>query len=209
VTIKITLQTDGPISLSAEGEDFPVLKSAAGDDIEVEESVFLCRCGASQNKPFCDWAHAGSGYSEKNECQNDKLQDFEAPGITVHFNRSICSGAAECVHSLPAVFKSASEDWIHPAEASVAEVMETVRKCPSGALTFTVGGKTEVKQEGSVSIRIVKNGPYEIKGPVVFDSPKWSLNASKTNFALCRCGKSGNNPFCDYSHGEQGWEDSQ
>ena len=58
-------------------------------------------------------------------------------------------------------------------------------------------------------MRIVKNGPYEISGPVEFDAPKWSRNASRTNFALCRCGKSANAPFCDDSHGEQGWEDSR
>lgn len=209
MAIKITLQDNGPISLSAEDEDFPILKHSDGEDLKVTEPVFLCRCGASDNKPYCDWAHAAAGYSDENTCANDKLQDFEAPGITVHFNRSICSGAAECVHNLPAVFKSDSGDWILPGEAPVAEVIETVRKCPSGALTFTVDGKTEVRQEGSMSIRIVKNGPYEIKGPVEFDSPTWSKNASKTIFALCRCGKSGNIPFCDYSHGEQGWDDSQ
>jgi len=209
VAIKITLMTDGPITLSSEGEDFPVLKAEGGEGIKIEKDVYLCRCGASQTKPICDWAHAGSGYSDKNTCENDKLQNYEADGITVHFNRSICSGAAKCVHSLPAVFKNASEDWIHPAEASVEKVIETVRMCPSGALTYTVDGKTEVNQENEISIRIVKNGPYEIQGPVEFDSPKWSINASKTNFALCRCGKSGNIPFCDYAHGEQKWDDSK
>jgi CDGSH-type Zn-finger protein/ferredoxin len=195
--------------LNITDEDIPVLKSADGDDIPVAETNFLCRCGASQNKPFCDGAHVEAGYTDHNQCQNDSLQNYEAPGITVHFNRSICSGAAECVRNLPSVFKSSSEDWIHPGEAPVADVIETIRKCPSGALTFTVEGKTEVKQEKDVSVRIVKNGPYEIKGPVVFEAPKWSRNASKTNFALCRCGKSGNIPFCDYSHGEQGWNDSE
>ena len=209
MAIKIKLMTDGPITLSADGSDFPVLKTDGGEDIKVEKDVFLCRCGGSQTKPICDWSHTASGYSDKNTCKNDKLQNYEAPGVTVHFNRSICSGAAECVRGLPSVFKSASEDWIHPAEAAVDEVIATVRKCPSGALTYTVDGKTEVNQENEVSIRIVKNGPYEFKGPVEFDVPKWSINASKTNFALCRCGKSGNIPFCDYEHGEQKWDDSE
>ena len=209
MAIKITLQDNGPISLNAEGEDFPILRTAEGEDIKLDKAVFLCRCGVSQNKPFCDWAHAGAGYSDENKCENDKLLDYEAPGVTVHFNRSICSGAAECVHNLPAVFKNASEDWIHPAEASVNEVIATVRKCPSGALSYTVDGKTEVNQENEISVRIVKNGPYEIKGLVAFDAPKWSINASKSSFALCRCGKSRNNPFCDYSHGEEGWDDSK
>jgi CDGSH-type Zn-finger protein/ferredoxin len=209
VPIKITFLKDGPITLKAEDEDFPVLQTGDGQNIKVEKTVFLCRCGDSRNKPFCDGAHTSSGYSDLNRCENDKLQDYPAPGITVHFNRSICSGAAECVKNLPAVFKNASEDWIHPEEASVEEVITTVKKCPSGALTFTIDGKTEVKQEEEISIRIVKNGPYEIKGPVECNAPKWSSNASQTNFALCRCGKSGNTPFCDYSHGEQGWNEAQ
>lgn len=208
MTIKITLMPNGPISLNAEGEDFPVLQTATGGDIKLEKTAYLCRCGSSQNKPYCDGAHAGAGYSDANTCANDALRDFEGPGITVHFNRAICSGAAACVHNLPAVFKSEGDDWIQPGEGSVEEVVATVRKCPSGALTFTIDGQTEVLQEDGISVNIVKNGPYEIKGPVEFDAPKWSVNASKTNFALCRCGKSENAPFCDYSHGEQGWQDS-
>jgi len=205
--IKIKLIPNGPIALDAEGEDFPLLQ-AEGQDIPLTEKAFLCRCGVSQNKPFCDGGHAKKGYSDENSCRNDQLKDFQGPGITVHFNRSICSGAAECVHNLPEVFKSSGEDWIQPGQASVDEVIATVRKCPSGALTFTVGGKTVIKQENAVSVRVVKNGPYEIKGPVRFEAPKWSTNASRTNFALCRCGKSANAPFCDYSHGEQKWDDS-
>jgi CDGSH-type Zn-finger protein/ferredoxin len=208
MAVKITLLTDGPIALEAAGEDLPVLQCQEGDDIRAKETVFLCRCGESRNKPFCDGTHVASGYTDKNVCTNDRLENFEATGITVHFNRSICSGAAECVRNLPAVFESKSEDWIHPAAASVEEVVETVRKCPSGALTFTIGGETAVKQEKAVSIRIVKNGPYEIKGPVEMDTPRWSVNASQTNFTLCRCGRSRNIPFCDYSHGEQGWDDT-
>lgn len=209
MAMKITLVKNGPICLAAAGEDFPVLQTSEGEEIAAGRKVFLCRCGSSRNKPFCDGAHAAVGYGDENACENDRLQDFEAPGITVHFNRSICSGAAECVHNLPAVFKSDGKDWIHPAEATVEEVMATVRKCPSGALTFTVDGKTEIKEESENSVRIVRNGPYEIKGPVEFASPKWSRNASRSNFALCRCGKSRNAPFCDYSHGEEGWDDSQ
>jgi len=209
MAIKVTLMPNGPIVLKADGDEHPVLKAEAAEDIRVEKAVVLCRCGESQRKPHCDGAHVSAGYSDENTCQNDKLQNYETPGITVHFNRSICSGAALCVRNLPAVFESSSEDWIHPANATVEEVIATVNMCPSGALSYTRDGKIEVKQESDLSVRIVRNGPYEIKGPVEFDSPKWSENASRTNFALCRCGKSANAPFCDYTHGEQGWDDSK
>jgi len=207
MAIKLTLTPNGPIMLSAEGEDFPVLRSATGEDIKPAKKVFLCRCGDSKNKPYCDGAHAVAGYADDNRCANDALLNAEAPGITVHFNRSICSGAGECVRNLPAVFQSGVKEWIQPGEAGVDAVIATVRKCPSGALTYTVGDETVRNEAAEVSVRIVKNGPYEIAGPVEFDAPKWSENASRTCFALCRCGKSANAPFCDYSHGEQGWED--
>lgn len=209
MAIKFILVPNGPILLKAEGEDYPALQAEGGRELAVGKPTGLCRCGASANKPFCDGAHAGRGYSDENRCQNDELKDFSAPDITVHFNRSICSGAAACVHGLPAVFKSDGADWIQPANASVEEVIETVRRCPSGALTYSLGGETAVKQESAVSIRVVPNGPYEIKGPVEFEPTKWSRNASKTNFALCRCGMSKNAPFCDYTHGEEGWDDSK
>jgi len=36
---------------------------ASGDLLEKEGSVFLCRCGHSSNKPFCDGSHKASGFS--------------------------------------------------------------------------------------------------------------------------------------------------
>lgn len=207
--IRIELMKNGPIKVSAEGQELPVLKAPEDQEIKAEGQAFLCRCGSSKNKPFCDGAHASMGYSDENRCNNDRLQSHEAEGITVHFNRAICSGAARCVRNLPQVFVSDSEDWIHPGNASVEEVIATVELCPSGALTYTVKGETRVRENSEVSVNIVRNGPYEITGPVEFDAPRWSRNASKTNFALCRCGKSSNSPFCDYSHGEKGWRDSE
>jgi CDGSH-type Zn-finger protein len=53
--VKITVNTNG--SLKIEG---PIeLVDAAGNALPTREGkpVFLCRCGASANKPFCDGAH--------------------------------------------------------------------------------------------------------------------------------------------------------
>lgn len=207
MAVKISFKPNGPIVLSTDGEPFPVLHSATGADIQPEKAVFLCRCGASRNKPNCDGSHVRAGYSDANHCTRDALLTAEAPGIAVHFNRAICSGAGECVRNLPAVFVSGAKDWIRPDQASVDEVVATVRRCPSGALTYSMDGRTVTRDETEVSVRIVANGPYEITGPVDIDTPRWSTNASRTCFALCRCGKSANAPFCDYSHGEQGWQD--
>ena len=71
------------------------------------------------------------------------------------------------------VFESAEADWIHPERGSVEEIVRTVAQCPSGALTCTVRESTSDAEsedaDPAVSVRIVKNGPYEIRGPVEFD----------------------------------------
>lgn len=205
--VRIKPIANGPLMLEAENEPFPVLQGHPGGDVQPDKKVFLCRCGLSANKPYCDGAHAGAGYDSANRCDRDAVRDFAAPEITVHFNRAICSGAGECVRGLPEVFVSGVEDWIRPDQASVAEVIDVVRRCPSGALTYSVGDGPVTRDVADVAVRIVKDGPYEVTGPVELATETWSANASRTCYALCRCGKSANAPFCDYSHGEQGWKD--
>jgi len=207
MTLKITLIPNGPIKLEPGEEGAPRLESTEGDTVLLETAVFLCRCGESKNKPFCDGSHSGAGYTDESRCDRDVLLDAEARDVTVHFNRAICSGAGECVRGLPAVFVSGAEDWIRPANAAVNDIVDVVRRCPSGALTYTVDGKTHRREEAESAVRIVKDGPYAITGQVAFDPPQWSRNASRTCFTLCRCGRTDNAPFCDYSHGEQGWKD--
>ena len=40
------------------------IESADGTSYEVRNRVTLCRCGASQNKPFCDGAHDDVGFTD-------------------------------------------------------------------------------------------------------------------------------------------------
>jgi CDGSH-type Zn-finger protein len=40
------------------------IKGADGKIIRKDEPVFLCRCGHSSNKPFCDGTHKRNGFSE-------------------------------------------------------------------------------------------------------------------------------------------------
>jgi CDGSH-type Zn-finger protein len=58
------------------------------------------------------------------------------------------------------------------------------------------------------SIRIARNGPYEVQG-CDLDTDAWSEGASRERFALCRCGGSRNKPFCDGSHRTIGFEDDR
>ncbi len=64
----------------------------------------------------------------------DRLQVYESKELRVTFDPEICIHSRVCLRSLPAVFDVAKKRWIRPENASAAEVLETVSKCPSGAL---------------------------------------------------------------------------
>lgn len=54
---KITVTKDGPYKV----EDVPVV-DAGGAEIETKPTAFLCRCGQSAKKPFCDGTHSKAGF---------------------------------------------------------------------------------------------------------------------------------------------------
>lgn len=49
----VVLQEDGPLYLSGN----LVVQHAEGEQVYADTRLALCRCGASENKPFCDNAH--------------------------------------------------------------------------------------------------------------------------------------------------------
>jgi CDGSH-type Zn-finger protein len=58
--VTITPTEDGPYKVEG-----PVqLTDTDGSPIDVPEgrAIFLCRCGGSQNKPFCDGTHSRIGF---------------------------------------------------------------------------------------------------------------------------------------------------
>jgi len=60
-----------------------------------------------------------------------------------------------------------------------------------------------------VTIRITKNGPLTVKGPVRLegaDGEAWTDVPEGANLALCRCGLSKVRPFCDGSHNAGGFD---
>ena len=56
--------------------------------------------------------------------------------VTIVWKAQLCTHSANCVKGLPEVFKPKEKPWIHPHSATTDQIIEQVRKCPSGALTF-------------------------------------------------------------------------
>lgn len=58
--LQVTPQADGPLWLQG-----PVtIRNASGEVIFQGKETWLCRCGASQNKPFCDGSHQRVGFQD-------------------------------------------------------------------------------------------------------------------------------------------------
>jgi CDGSH-type Zn-finger protein len=64
MSITIKVNTNGPLFITADDAKLLRLIDADGTPIPLPEgkNVALCRCGASQRKPFCDGTHKTSGF---------------------------------------------------------------------------------------------------------------------------------------------------
>ena len=132
-------QVDGPLSVEGDLEIF----AADGKSIRKAAQMWLCRCGRSANKPFCDGSHRKVGFA---------------------------------------------------ADAQVAADYY-IKKPESG----TPGP--------DLRLALRTNGPIGCFGKVQISGEGGSAwTGDQAN--LCRCGQSGNKPFCDGSHRDSGFEAS-
>jgi CDGSH-type Zn-finger protein len=60
---KITINNDGSIRVEGNFEICDPQGQAFG--LGGRAAIGLCRCGLSQNKPFCDGSHARNGFQDK------------------------------------------------------------------------------------------------------------------------------------------------
>ena len=61
----------GPLTITdARGNEFPTER----------KTIALCRCGESTNKPFCDGAHAKSGFRAQEKAVRDGRDHGEQAG---------------------------------------------------------------------------------------------------------------------------------
>jgi putative redox protein len=63
--------------------------------------------------------------------------------ITVVWQPELCQHSTICFTQLPEVFDPRIKKWINPNGASSEKIIEQVRRCPSGALTFFRNDKNE------------------------------------------------------------------
>jgi CDGSH-type Zn-finger protein len=126
--------THGPYEIRGEVE----IVTADGKLIARQTETWLCRCGESANKPYCDGSHSKAPFRDTSEPQ------------------------------------------------------------PAAPATQPTAG-------GVLRVGLRVNGPLRIDGGCEVRHPVAGLIFAGQQTALCRCGQSGNKPFCDGTHRSVGF----
>lgn len=63
MSTKLVIGSNGPIRIEGEFDIFD--SKGVKFDLGGRTAVALCRCGASEKKPFCDGAHKGCGFVDE------------------------------------------------------------------------------------------------------------------------------------------------
>jgi CDGSH-type Zn-finger protein/uncharacterized Fe-S cluster protein YjdI len=130
----VTVDADGPLYLRGR---IAFINDAPGTP--PAPRIALCRCGASNNKPFCDRSHVAAEFRDAGEC--GKLPDDATPGV------------------------------------------------PTGV----------------VVVKPINNGPLMLQGWFELKTTDGAVFVAGEKTWLCRCGHSGNKPFCDGTHKKIGF----
>jgi len=191
--------------------DLENLQNHTGEKLHTDPVMELCRCGNSKHKPHCDGSHVKAGFFGKKDPGRvkDKVREYKGKNITILDNRGVCAHDMACVRNLPSVFNRDARRWINPDGASVKEIIETIEKCPSGALSYRIGSRRYQNLDREPAITVAKDGPLQVVGGIGLKDDMESKPESPEHYTLCRCGASKNKPFCDGSHMDAGFKDPQ
>lgn len=129
--------------------------------------------------------------------------------VTIVWKPDMCIHSTLCFRGLGTVFNPKARPWITPEGASTTEIIEQVKKCPSGALSYFLNRETDggsVKVEAETIVETVADGPLMVYGNVSIKDASGQVTKKNNVTAFCRCGGSSNKPFCDGTHRKNGFK---
>jgi CDGSH-type Zn-finger protein len=182
------------------------------EKLETEEGeYYLCRCGQSSDKPFCDGTHRKVGFDGTESADTgptERRQGTYRGGtrLVVKKDPTLCmeSGFCGLRNAGIAQYVAASDDT---QARSIAIAM--AERCPSGALTYRIerdgpdiepdlpqqiADTTEITSDGPIA------GPLWVTGDIVIERSDGQPFEVRNRVTLCNCGLSANKPLCDGTH---------
>jgi CDGSH-type Zn-finger protein len=178
------------------------------EELELAGEYWLCRCGGSDDKPWCVGRHNENGFDGTEAAPTDtyaeRAKALGGTEVTIVDDRSICTHASFCANRITNVWKAAKT--IDDDEALREQMVEMVQRCPSGALTLRTNG-SELEPALPVQIGVQRDGPLLVTGRIRVQRSDGQTFEVRNRVALCRCGNSKIKPLCDGTHKEVGFTD--
>lgn len=141
----------------------------------------------------------------------DITKKYSNGEVTIVWKPEVCKHSEICFHGLPEVFDPQAKPWINADGSTTDRIIQQVKKCPSGALTFYLNNEADKAAEITASSlsETVPNGPRLIYGNVSIKNTAGETTPYHMVTAMCRCGSSSNMPYCDGTHITIGYKDNQ
>jgi CDGSH-type Zn-finger protein len=218
---KIVIEPDGPYHVyggiplvrktqvvSEQGEP---LTWRRDETILAGEMYDLCRCGQSQDKPFCDSTHRQIDFdgTETADTRPTEERQMIYPGstdIVVKTDGWLCMNSGFCGNRI-ATFRNLvqSTDDVNVR----SQVIAMIERCPSGSLTYAMApGEPDIEpdlpQQIAVTTEITSDGPIDgplwVTGNIPIERADGQPFETRNRVTLCNCGRSKSKPLCDGMH---------
>ncbi len=171
------------------------------------EKYALCRCGHSNNKPFCDGTHAKVGFDGSETADRapyiEQAKAIDGPDLMLTDVESLCAFARFCDPHGKVWAQVARSD--HPKIRAM--FLRQVNDCPSGRLAaWDKATQKPVERQLPVSIGLIEDpqekcsGPIWLRGGMTLVAADGFEYETRNRVTVCRCGQSQNKPFCDGTH---------
>ena len=175
---------------------------STGDELGHPRTYLLCRCGQSDNKPFCDGTHAFDLFdgteSAPTTTSAERVEVHDGPAIRVLKDGDLCQHAGFCGSKARSWFDMIPETDDHQVRVQLLGMIE---HCPSGALSYELDGE-RIEPDLPVAVSPVTDGPLFVSGGIEIERTSGELLETRNRVTLCRCGQSRNKPLCDGTHFE-------
>tara|TARA_R110002096_G_scaffold68478_3_gene165207 strand:+ start:3097 stop:3516 length:420 start_codon:yes stop_codon:yes gene_type:complete len=134
-------------------------------------------------------------------------KEYSNGEVTIGWEADKCIHSGICVQGLPNVFRPKIRPWIDINAAETDALVNQVKQCPSGALSFHMNDEEDETTETlETKVEVLENGPLLVYGTLQVTHKDGTTEVKNKTTAFCRCGASNNKPFCDGAHVDDGFK---
>lgn len=184
-----------------------------GRELPQSETYALCRCGRSNNAPFCDGSHTrfkGDEVADRRPF-DERARTFTGEAVDVE-DDGRCSMSRFCHRRGTTIWNLL--DFPDEEDRRNA-IIRGACECPSGRLQAVDHDGNVYEDTLEPSIYIIQDrgkgvsGGIYVMGGIPIESADGEMYEVRNRVVLCRCGESGNKPFCDATHVPKMYKDTR